>query len=280
MASNVSKDTLTAMETALNTTELLEQILSCLPMPQSLGKSRVCHKWKSVIDGSASLQTALFLRPREGQTEVVSPSCWHPKSDYYIHLSRLSSSMLGIKDMITMEMVVDAPLYHVPIELNPLMHHDNQANLHVTHEVTLFKQKSSIPIASRLHTALGKYNRAYVRHRFGTEPLTAQANSSWRSMYLTMPPITDIVLRIPTNVGSYPNPQFLRIVVHAASGITLGLVRDRVEEVLRKVKIRDGRPVIEKRRNGPLSEKDFASNWGKRDHVMFSFQEVDEGSKE
>jgi hypothetical protein len=84
-----------------------------------------------------------------------------------------------------------------------------------------------------------------------------------------MPPITDIVLRIPTNVGSYPNPQFLRIVVHAASGITLGLVRDR-----------DGRPVIEKRRNGPLSEKDFASNWGKRDHVMFSFQEVDEGSKE
>jgi hypothetical protein len=158
MASNVSKDTLTAMETALNTTKLLEQILSCLPMPQSLGKSRVCHKWKSVIDGSASLQTALFLRPREGQTEVVSPSCWHPKSDYYIHLSRLSSSMLGIKDMITMEMVVDTPLYHVPIELNPLMHHDNQANLHVTHEVTLFKQKSSIPIASRLHTALGKYN--------------------------------------------------------------------------------------------------------------------------
>jgi hypothetical protein len=50
-----------------------------------------------------------------------------------------------------------------------------------------------------------------------------------------------------------------------------------VEGVLRKIKIRDGRQVAQKRKNGPLTEKDFASDWGKRDHVMFSFQEVDEG---
>jgi hypothetical protein len=116
--------------------------------------------------------------------------------------------MLGIEDIITMEMVIDTPLYHVSVELNPLMNQENQANLHVIHEVTLFKQKSSIPIASGLHVAIGKYNRAYVSHRFGTDPLIAQAKSSWRSMYLTTPPITDIVLRIPTNVGSYANPNF------------------------------------------------------------------------
>jgi hypothetical protein len=84
MSSNIPTDTTTATETALKTTELLEQILSCLPLPQILGKARVCRKWKSVVDGSSSLRDILFLPRHGGQTEIVSPErSYFSTSNYF-----------------------------------------------------------------------------------------------------------------------------------------------------------------------------------------------------
>ena len=62
MSSNAANSTLTPAEQVVNTTELLEHILSSLPMPHVLGKSRVSHDWKALIDNSPTLQKKLFLR--------------------------------------------------------------------------------------------------------------------------------------------------------------------------------------------------------------------------
>jgi hypothetical protein len=211
MASNTTTIALAATETALNTTELLEQILSCLSMPQILGKSRVCRKWKSVIDGSPSLQTTLFLRRREGQTGVVSP-------DRQFRLPEDVLQVAGGMDPSQIQFLfslLDAPVYSTPNELNPLTVALNQQNLHFTHELTMRNPEASTASISGLQVIIGKYDRAFIRYRFGTEPLITQAKSSWRTMYLTAPPITDALIQLPMSeeglnfVGNY------RIEIHA-----------------------------------------------------------------
>ncbi|KAK3684611.1 hypothetical protein LTR37_020111 [Vermiconidia calcicola] len=51
------------MEQALKTIELVEAILSQLPMRDLLLAQRVCKHWKEVIDASSKLQKALFFQP-------------------------------------------------------------------------------------------------------------------------------------------------------------------------------------------------------------------------
>lgn len=54
-------------QAALNTTEILENIISYLPNRTVLGVQRVCRQWRDVIAGSPTIQDKLFLRLR-GQT--------------------------------------------------------------------------------------------------------------------------------------------------------------------------------------------------------------------
>lgn len=261
MTSHAANHTATAMEAVLNTTELLEHILCSLSMPKILGKSRVCRKWKSVIDGSPAIQDDLFLRRRNASSEVVSPDHWF-------------SSPVNLPPNLRDEQVnfvfslVQRPVYSNPIELNPLVKWENQANLYFPHEVRDLKPRAFDQCVSGLEVMSGKYNRIYVRHRFGGPSPTDQANSSWHKMYLTTPPITDIVLRIPTSLGIGTEEGF-RVVIHAQDGITLGLVRDTVEERLRNIRIKDRRHPVQKRKTGALTEKDYARSWGKQEHVMF-----------
>lgn len=51
-----------ASTAVFDTVELLENILLNLPMKDLLLDARVCRKWKEVINGSISLQRALFMK--------------------------------------------------------------------------------------------------------------------------------------------------------------------------------------------------------------------------
>jgi hypothetical protein len=58
-------------QAALNTTEILENILSYLPNRTVFGVQRVCRQWRDAIAVSPTIQDELFLRLR-GQT----PETW------------------------------------------------------------------------------------------------------------------------------------------------------------------------------------------------------------
>lgn len=240
MSSHSVNSTLGPAQQVLNTTELLENILSFLPMPHVLGKSRVSRKWKAVIDNSPALQDKLFLRYKDSQAEVLR--CDH--------------------------------LFTTPIELNPLLGWENQAKLHVTHEIVVAHPKPFHPSLAGLKVVLGKFNTAYIRHRFGQSWQREQYDSSWCKMYLTKPPVTDIVIHVPTIVGSgfptWPPSEHIRVDIHSEHGVTLGLLRDNVEDTLKDVRVRDARHLSQKRKDGPLKEKDFVIGWGKKEQSHVS----------
>ena len=267
MSSNPVKSTLKPVEQVLNTTELLEHIFSFLSMPQVLGKSRVSRNWKAVIDDSPALQKKLFLRHHDGQAEVVSVDHWFYKPPrQYPNLTRVQSRLLyQLNDD-------GAPVYTTPIELNPLVDRENQGDLNFSHEMRKICPKPFDPSLSGLALVLGRYSRAYVRRCFGNSPQTPQANPSWRRMFLTTPPITDIVIAIQTSVGGVSIAGPVRFKIHAEGGITLGLFSDRIEELLRNIFIKDARHEFERRDDGPLQEKDFVRGWGDKEHAMFLVQ--------
>lgn len=165
--------------------------------------------------------------------------------------------------------MVDTLVYATPIELNPLINWENQADLHVTHELRVTHPRPSHASLTGLGIVLGKYSRAYARHRFGKSSRTTQINSSWRKMHLTSPPITGVVFHVLTSAGSWTEAVQIRVNVLAEHGVTLGVLRDRVEETLKKFRMKDGRHRAEKRKNGPLQEKDYVKGWGKKERVMF-----------
>ena len=170
----------------------------------------------------------------------------------------------------------DMPVYTTPIKLNPLLDWGNQANLHVTYEMRVAHPKPFNPCLARLGVILGKYSTAYIRHRFGQSWQREQFSSSWCKMYVTTPPITNIVIHVPTTVGSggsvLGHGEHIRVNIHSENGVTLGLLRGRVEDTLKEFRMKDGRHRAQIRKEGPLEEKDFVKGWGKKEQVMFLVQ--------
>jgi hypothetical protein len=164
--------------------------------------------------------------------------------------------------------LVNTPVYSNSIRLNPLAMSMNQTNLHFTHEATIRNPEAFTECVSGLQVFSGKYSRTFIRYRFGSEPLVAQANSSWRKMYLTTPPITHMLINVPeTHEKNFISRSYIRL--HAPDGITLGMVCDRVEEELNKLKMKDARHPDLKKDRLTLTERDFIRSWGQTEHVMF-----------
>lgn len=273
MSSRSVNSTLGPAQQVFNTTELLEIILSFLPMPQILGKSRVARNWKAVIDNSPALQRQLFLRHDDSHVEVLGLDHLFPKRQDWSQdwLHGLDYGQLNF--IVSLE---DMPVYTTPVKLNPLLNWENQANLHVAHEIAVAHPKPFDPCLAKLGVVLGKYSTAYIRHRFGQSWQREQFNSSWCKMYLTTPPIASIVIHVPTTVGSggfvVGQGEHIRVNIHSENGVTLGILRGRVEDTLKEFRMKDGRHRAQIRKEGPLKEKDFVKGWGKKEQVMFLVQ--------
>jgi len=128
MSFNAVNNAPSASQSVLNTTELLEQILSYLPMPKIVGKTRVSRNWKAVIEGSPALQRELFLRHRDSEAEVIWFDHWFPKPQDLAH-------NLSTEQKELLNSLVNTPVYITPIELNPLVNWENLAGPHVSHEM-------------------------------------------------------------------------------------------------------------------------------------------------
>jgi hypothetical protein len=270
MSLNAASSALTPVAQVFNTTELLEHILSFLPMPQVLGKARVARNWKAVIDESPALQKKLFFRQPDNQTEVFQSVEWSPQPP-------IRFDILGTEDSNLLFSLVNMPVYNTPIELNPLVDWENPADLLVSHEMRAMQPKPIHPSLSGLTVIAGKYSRAYVHRRF-PRPKSWHwwklRSPSWRYMYLTSPPIIDVVINVPTSISGRLATKYLRVNVHAEHGITLGLLRDKVEEtLLRAYHMKDVKILAGKKKDGPpLQQEDFVRCWGKEEHPMFLVQ--------
>lgn len=80
---------ISAKSRVLNSPELLEQILSYVPMYELLCSQRVCRTWRAIITESPSLQQALFFRPLRSSSVCSdswllstlnrrNPNCFNP----------------------------------------------------------------------------------------------------------------------------------------------------------------------------------------------------------
>lgn len=253
-------------EKVLKTTELLENIISFLPMRQILGKARVSRKWKSVIDHAPSIHSSLFLRPHSD--EVIAPA-------YYMLPGYPEDSLKKSAPPTSTRL----PVYHASIHFNPLIGEksddafpfeihtapEQQHRIHSEH----LRDHVFVPV-------VGRYSRAFVRQHFGRTSRLIQSESSWRRMFLTSPPITEIVLTVPMSVGpqigSYGQERLtpiIHILVQDDAGITLGLVRDEVDKVLENVVISDERDRAQKLEKRTPQVEDFVEHWGNVDHTMF-----------
>jgi hypothetical protein len=268
MSSNAATSVIAAAEQVLNTTELLEHILFFLPMPQVLGKSRVSRDWKAVIDESPDLQKKLFLFQHDGRTEVISPQNWFPKPLGW-------SQTLGTEDLNLLFSMVNAPVYSTSLMLNPLVDWVNQGDLPVTHEMKVIHPKPFHPSLIGVEAILGKLNRAYVRRRFSGILPKPQEKSSWHNMYLTSPPITDIIFALPASVGHrryHDDTQYHQISIHAEHGVTLGMLHERLEERMKMFRLQDVKSRVQKIEEKHRDGKHFVRNWGKKEFPIFLVQ--------
>jgi len=123
-------------QAALQTTEILENILSYLPNRNFFGVQRVCRQWKDVIAGSPTIQDKLFLKLRD-----ETPETWiltNPVSFEYIYdhdnfdirtvkkkFRIASAAQVKSRDKTSFGQV---PLF-MPVTLNPLLERWNVTGL-------------------------------------------------------------------------------------------------------------------------------------------------------
>lgn len=144
------------------------------------------------------------------------------------------------------------PVYSGVIQVNPLSRWENQGNIAFPLEIEAHKVVMQHPvitgIVTEIQTIRVKYNRYYVRERFGRAPPTTQTESSWRKMFLTQPPMTTITLDLPLYVATFKPGEAVRVRVDAQSGVTLGMVKNELEKAMEKFRIKDCRHLAQRRK--------------------------------
>ncbi|KAK4547623.1 hypothetical protein LTR36_000580 [Oleoguttula mirabilis] len=175
----------------LLTTELLENILSYLPMKSLLRFQIVPRKWRAVISESKQLQQALFFLPRE--------------ADAYWELIRKPKKQLVTISKDEYEKKRETRFVFKSGEANELLFHNEK---HAEWDL--------IDVASDQGSAI-------YEARF--RPSAKHADASWRRMFITQPPPVSIFTHYPYRLrglqchnDAYPN------------GVVASNVWDRVVE--------------------------------------------------
>lgn len=254
MSSNAVNNTFTPAEQVFNTAELLEQILSSFTLVQIHVASRVSRRWESIIEGSPTLRLGLFSNFRDDknhQTEAVSPT-------YRVHQRHKTNSISSIATV---------PVYRTPVTLNPLVYEKNPTTLPFPYNIESCQPWLFLPLNYGPVPFMGSYTRTYVRHHFSDSSEVDPTEASWRTLYLTSPSITDVVIRIQTDLSS--DEKYYQVDVQAEEGITLGVMCDRVEKKLRQITIFDSRKGASKRKSRLPAVHDFLRDWGVEEHPMF-----------
>lgn len=194
-----------AMNAALATAELLANILQELDMKTLLFARRVSRQWLTVIRSSPELQEKLFYTHRPEAPEDIR-YLWNPSVR---HLEPLG------QDPVQEE---SNPFRYrgthilAPIRINPLL----------TEEILPLEIDGSTDQGQRIECV-------------ATTELLKSPNGSWRSMFLTQPPVTRIfaqalvLMRVePLRVDAMGRPLPHVLNVEDPSGVRMSQVVDKV----------------------------------------------------
>ena len=250
MSSDTVANTATATEQVLNTAQLLEHILSSFQPLEILVASKVSRRWESIIEGSLALRHGLFLQYRDDKSYRAAPVSPGHRIPRYQGQDESIQSWASV------------PVYMNPIEVNPLFRIWDPMAWLFPYELLILSYEPHYT-----DIVYSDFTRSYVRHRFGGLSKSDHTEASWHSLYFTSPPITDIVIRLQTDLASHN--KFHQVNLHAKTGITLGLICDNLERELSQISITNSRggPSLENVKH-PTGD-DFVMHWGKEDHPMF-----------
>ena len=195
-------ETYMAVARVLDITELLETILLQLSAREILAVKPVCQLWKRLIERSILLRRATFHTP-DRRVMQRSPSS----------ISEHLSTVLSLRDIPTLQgkHFEAIPLFNSWDGLEPRRS-----------KPWIYQIKQTYMTEKQLHT-----------FHWGNDVDVGRGLSpAIRSMFITQPPVTTILLFIQHRVFSNSPPC---VTVHIPSGITLGAVVDTFAKMLDQV---------------------------------------------
>ncbi|KAK3690776.1 hypothetical protein LTR37_018998 [Vermiconidia calcicola] len=200
-------------QAVFNTTELLEQILLCLPMKSVFVSQRVCTHFKDTILKSNALQQKLFLRPAGDKSVLwlIRPSI--PRGQLQEKFAKAPADV-HFRVANASEVMDGTVRRYRPAALNPLLRLDTDIPAHDREAACRVWSRVGDRLALDLKIKIG------IAH-------------SWRDMYLTDPPCESINLAASWFVGLPDTPDVeicstVTAVLQDTDGLTLGALVDAV----------------------------------------------------
>lgn len=197
-----------ARRAVFDTPELLENIIFFLPMTTILSKAqRVSRAWNTLIRSSHSIQTKLWLLPRDKR--VLQPN------QFYYDQPGTLGGLLGV-------MVHGMPAYSHLDRLNPLLPWEN---IYIWDCVLECSPVQDSTTSMRI-TPMGVHHQ---RSKTGVFSIESRKSSigyahSWERMQLADPPIAVVMLQLGYGSDFPISP--IKLSLRDNGGITLGHVND------------------------------------------------------
>lgn len=210
-----SKTTTAARDAVINTPELLEIIISCLPPRDILTVvQRLSHHWKDAVDTSPIIKAKLWIQSQGVRT---------------INTPRFIDACILSWDSESQDWTrITLPIYSCGLTLNSVFHGKTLHGAHMIWEETTPLLTVSEPTGlcwSCPTLSLRSYTKdAFKEPSFGP-------SRTWRDMYLTKPPITTGVVKLQP-AGNLQvqkiRPPSIFLSLRDPGGITLGLLHDTI----------------------------------------------------
>jgi hypothetical protein len=192
-----------ARRAVLDTPELIENIILCLPVKDLFAKvQRLSRSWKAVVDSSVAVQTKLWLRPQSDN--VIQPAKYsndHTFAHYSDWLQELAS-----------------PMYPSGVVLNPFLRN----------KFGSFSSTPSSPVRESKGYPFFLIFQTRPKGVDKNDQAAVEISQSWRGMFLTEPPITTASLQVYFYKTSEQRHDAIMVdsVMRDHNGITLGLFHD------------------------------------------------------
>jgi hypothetical protein len=193
-----------AVARVLDITELLETILLQLSAREILAVKPVSRSWKRLIERSILLRRATFHTP---DRRVMQRS---PES-----ISEHLSTVLSLRDIPTLQ--------GKHFEAVPLFHSWDRLDEPRRSKPWIYQIKPTYMTEKQLHTF----------HWGNDVDIGRGLSPAIRSMFITQPPVTTILLFIQHRAFSNSSPC---VTLHILSGVTLGAVVDTFAKMLDQVR--------------------------------------------
>jgi hypothetical protein len=220
---------LTAVDTVLATTELLERIPHFLPIPEIIKKKRVCKAWLDCIRCSVDMQWKPFLLPTQ---DARAPKVRHFGNfkTQPVALNPLPGNMFCIRH---------SQISGSYIELKPKGQRKLQ---HISHGENLLKRNPTskahidgiagrpIILGGKVHYRPGaNRERALPEHSASPRPYSMKA---WADMLATQPPVKRLcIVDLRSDLHL---PRASEVISSTGEGITLGELATAAAEWYRK----------------------------------------------